>query len=208
MSSSNRTFSHDVMLSPFTWRYGSLAMRALWSEVNKRRLWRRVWVALARAQHAAGLVSAAQLADVTAHAEDVDIDASNAVEAEIHHDLMAELLVFARQCPAGGGIIHLGATSMDVEDNAEALRIRDALALSAADLGALLEVLADLIEREAELRVYGLHPLASCCPHHRRLPTGGLRAGSACSMGEHPSFVRGSARQGLQRIGGHRRYLQ
>ena len=117
----SQSYSHDVMLSPFTWRYGSPAMRTLWSEANKRRLWRRVWVALARAQHRAGLVSAAQLEDVEAHTGEVDMARSLAIEADIHHDLMAELLAFAAQCRVGGGIIHLGATSMDIEDNAEAL---------------------------------------------------------------------------------------
>ena len=49
------TFSHEEFLSPFTWRYGTPAMRAIWSEVNKRRVWRKIWVELARAQQAAGL---------------------------------------------------------------------------------------------------------------------------------------------------------
>ncbi len=55
------TYSHDTFLSPFTWRYGSQEMRRLWSEEHKRRLWRRIWVALAEAEHQAGLVSEAEL---------------------------------------------------------------------------------------------------------------------------------------------------
>ncbi|MEZ4590013.1 MAG: hypothetical protein R3D55_02535 [Chloroflexota bacterium] len=51
-------FTHDTFISPFTWRYGSEAMRQIWSEQNKRRLMRQVWLALATAQHQAGLVSA------------------------------------------------------------------------------------------------------------------------------------------------------
>ena len=66
-------FGHDTYLSPFTWRYGSPEMRALWSEAHKRRLWRRIWVALAEAQEAAGLVTAEQVADLRAHVEDVDL---------------------------------------------------------------------------------------------------------------------------------------
>jgi adenylosuccinate lyase len=53
----DRQYEHDTFLSPFTWRYGSEEMRAIWSEVHKRRLWRRVWVALAAGQHEAGLVT-------------------------------------------------------------------------------------------------------------------------------------------------------
>ena len=65
--------SHDVFRSPFTWRYGSKAMRSLWSERAKRLIWRRIWLALARAQQRHGLVTAAQMDDLSAHVEQVDI---------------------------------------------------------------------------------------------------------------------------------------
>ncbi len=143
-------FSHDTFLSPFTWRYGTAEMRVIWSEQHKRRIWRRLWVALAEAQSAAGLVRAEQVDDLRAHAEQVDIAQAHAIEAEIHHDLMAEVRVFAAQCPVGGGIIHLGATSMDVEDNADALRLRESLDLILAQLAAVLGVLAGQIERWAD----------------------------------------------------------
>lgn len=143
-------FSHDTYLNPFTWRYGSEEMRRIWSEHYKRLLWRRIWVALAEAQQEAGLVTAEQVADLKAHQEDVDLERAHAIEAEIHHDLMAEVRVFAEQCPVGGGIIHLGATSMDVEDNADALRLREALDLILDRLRDLLLLLADRIEQEAD----------------------------------------------------------
>ncbi len=142
--------NHDVFQSPFSWRYGSDAMRAIWSEVNKRRLWRRIWVALAEAQQNAGLVRADQVDDLRAHADQIDIARADAIEAEIHHDLMAEVRTYAEQCPVGGGIIHLGATSMDIEDNADALRLRESLDLLIPKVSALLTVLADSIEREAD----------------------------------------------------------
>lgn len=143
------SYTHNDFLSPFTWRYGSPEMRRVWSEINKRRLWRRVWVALATAQHHAGLVSTQELADLQAHQEDVDFERAQEIETEIHHDLMAELRTFAEQCLVGGGKLHLGATSMDIEDNADALRLRDSLDLTLASLDALLEVLAAQIERYA-----------------------------------------------------------
>jgi adenylosuccinate lyase len=148
-------FSHEVYLTPFTWRYGTAEMRALWSEAHKRRLWRRVWVALAEAQAEAGLVTNEQVADLRAHADDVDIARAEAIEAEIHHDLMAEVRAFAEQCPVGGGIIHLGATSMDVEDNADALRLREALDLLLGRLAPVLHVLAEQIDRWAETPAMG-----------------------------------------------------
>lgn len=142
-------FDHRTYLSPFTWRYGSPEMRRLWSEAHRRRLWRRVWIALARAQMAAGLVRPEQVADLEAHAEAVDLERAEALEAELGHDLMAELLTFAEQAPQGGPILHLGATSADIEDNADALRLREALGLIQARLGEVLETLAEAIERWA-----------------------------------------------------------
>ena len=121
-------FTHETYVTPFAWRYSSDEMRAIWSEVHKRRLVRRVWVALAAAQHRAGLVTSEQLADLRAHQDDVDIERAMEIDAEIGHDLMAEIRTFAEQCPVGAPIIHLGATSYDIIDNTEALRIRDALA--------------------------------------------------------------------------------
>ncbi|MBN2392406.1 MAG: adenylosuccinate lyase [Anaerolineae bacterium] len=139
----------DPYVSPFTWRYGSPEMRELWSELYTRRLYRRIWVAMARVQSRYGLVTAEQVVDLEAHAEDVDFVRSLEIEASIHHDVMAEIRAFAEQCPLGGGIIHLGATSMDVRDNATALQTRDALDLLLPKLDALLSAFADQIERRA-----------------------------------------------------------
>ncbi len=143
-------FTHDTYLSPFTWRYGSPEMRALWSEAAKRRLWRRIWVALAEAEQAAGLVNAEQVADLRRHVDEINLARAQEIEAEIHHDLMAEVRTYAEQCPVGGGIIHLGATSMDIEDNADALRIREALDLVLDTLRRLLLAFADQIETWAD----------------------------------------------------------
>jgi adenylosuccinate lyase len=143
------TFTHQTYLSPFTWRYGSDEMRHIWSEAHKRQLWRRLWVALAEAQQAAGLVGQEQVDDLRAHVDQLDMNRALAIEAEIHHDLMAEVRTFAEQCPIGGGIIHLGATSMDIEDNADALRLRESLDVVLAKLTTLLGELAAQIDRRA-----------------------------------------------------------
>jgi len=143
-------FTHETYLSPLTWRYGSPEMRRVWSESQKRRLLRRFWVALAEAQHAAGLVSAEQVADLAAHQDDIDIERAQEIEREIHHDLMAEIRTFAEQCPLGGPIVHLGATSMDVLDNVDAIRLRNALDLILARLAETLTALAARIDAEAD----------------------------------------------------------
>jgi adenylosuccinate lyase len=142
-------FDHESYLSPLTWRYGSAEMRQVWSEAQKRRLLRRFWVALAEAQAEAGLVSAEQVADLRAHQDDIDIARAEAIEREIRHDLMAEIKTYAEQCPVGGAIIHLGATSMDALDNVDALRLKQALALVVGKLQHLLEILAGRIVAEA-----------------------------------------------------------
>ncbi len=145
----SQSFDHETFLSPFTWRYGSRAMRTVWSEANKRRQWRRVWVALAQAQSLAGLVSAEELEDIRAHAQQIDIERAEAIERDIRHDLMAEIRTFAEQCPVGGGKIHLGATSMDIEDNADALRLKDALGLVRSALAGVLTAFSARIRAEA-----------------------------------------------------------
>jgi len=143
-------FQHDTFLSPFTWRYGTPAMRQLWSEVHKRRLWRRLWVELARAEQSAGLVTADQVDDLEAHVHDINIERAEEIESHIHHDLMAEVQTFAEQCPVGGGVIHLGATSADIEDNADVLRMRDSLDIILASLGDLLGVFGEKIAALAD----------------------------------------------------------
>ena len=125
-------------------------MRLLWSEHHKRLLWREIWVALAEVQETYGLVSPEQSADLRAHMNDVDIERSLAIEQEIKHDLMAEIQVFAEQAKRGGAILHLGATSMDVEDNADAMRLRQSLDLTLTRLASLLEILAKLVNQYAE----------------------------------------------------------
>jgi adenylosuccinate lyase len=146
-------FSHDTYLSPFTWRYGSPAMRAIWSEERKRRLMRQVWVALAAAQQRAGLVTGEQVAELRRHVDDVDVARSQAIERETRHDVMAEIRAFAEQCPNAGGIIHWGATSADITDNVDVLRLRAATRLLIERLEALLALLAERVEEGADLPV-------------------------------------------------------
>ncbi|AEC02507.1 adenylosuccinate lyase [Parasphaerochaeta coccoides] len=145
------TYSHDTFISPFTWRYGSSAMREIWSEIHKRTLQRRLWIALARAQETAGIVTAAQVKELETHKDDIDIDEASRIEAEIHHDLMAEIKVFASQCPTAGSIIHLGATSMDVLDNVDAVRIKESLDIIEAKLMSLMGAFVTKMETTAAI---------------------------------------------------------
>lgn len=140
----------DNYLSPFTWRYGTPTMRHLWSETNKRLLWRQLWVALAEVQSEYGLVKPKQVADLRVHMREINIPRALEIEGETQHDLMAELQTYAEQCPVGGGIIHLGATSTDIEDNTDALRMRAGLSLLLQSLSSLLQIMSKLIEKWAD----------------------------------------------------------
>jgi adenylosuccinate lyase len=139
--------------SPFSWRYGSMEMRRIWGEKNKRLIWRRLWVALAEAQTVWKLVTREQVEDLKANLSKVDVAQSIKIEEKLHHDLMAEIEVYASQCSKGGGIIHLGATSMDIKDNAEVLLIAQSLDLILVKLKNLLVILAEKVDTYASLPV-------------------------------------------------------
>jgi len=147
------SYDFETYLSPFTWRYGSAEMRRLWSEAFKRRLWRRIWVALVEVQAEFGLIKPEQVDELRKHEESLDMPRSLKIEAEIHHDLMAELQVFTEQSGEAGGVLHLGATSVDIEDNADALRIKASLDLVLNNLRQLLESFCEQIERWASTPV-------------------------------------------------------
>jgi adenylosuccinate lyase len=112
---------------------------------------RQVWLALATAQHEAGLVTEEQLADLQSQVEQVDIGRSHEIEQETRHDVMAEIRAYAEQCPVGGGVIHLGATSADITDNVDVLRMREAAVLIEQSLKSLLRELAQKIEATAHI---------------------------------------------------------
>ncbi len=155
---------HATYASPFSWRYGRTELRTLFSELERRRLMRQVWVALAEAQSRYGLVSPAEVEDLRAHARDVDIDAALEIEREIQHDLMAEIRVYASQATVGGRKLHLGATSMDIEDTVETYRMRRALTLVGASLHSLLARFSVKIREYAEMACMGLTHLQPAEP--------------------------------------------
>ena len=147
--------NHQTYTSPFAWRYGREELRKLFGERERRRLWRAVWIALAESQARSGLVNEAELADLRAHAEEIDIDGALAIEREIGHDLMAEIRVFASQAKIGGGKLHLGATSMDVEDTVEIFRISKALEILENAVDELLRAFAERIAACARIVCMG-----------------------------------------------------
>ena len=157
-------YDHTSYLSPFTWRYGSDEMRTIWSTEHQRRIWRRIWVAMARAQQSVGLVTQAQVDDLVANKDNVDLRRSAEIEKDIRHDVMSEVKAFAEQCSVGGGIVHLGATSMDVQDNADAVRLGEALDLVLVKLKQVVGRLSARIVEEADSTTMGFTHLQPAEP--------------------------------------------
>ncbi len=150
-----KNFDFSTYLSPFTWRYGSEEMRYLFSELHKYELWRKIWVALADGQNKTGLVSSAELNDLKKHEKDINIERILEIEKETKHDVVAAIREYAEQAKVGAGKIHLGATSMDITDNADMLRINEALRMIQKRILLLLSIFSALIEKYADFPCLG-----------------------------------------------------
>ncbi len=132
----------DKYESPLSSRYASDYMLRLFSMDKRIQTWRQLWVALARAQHQLGLpVSAEQVRELEAHVSDIDYACASAREKEVRHDVMAHVYAYGKVAPGAAGIIHLGATSCYVTDNADLILYRDGLRYLR---GELLKVIANL----------------------------------------------------------------
>ncbi len=132
----------DKYESPLSSRYASDYMLRLFSMDKRIQTWRRLWVALARAQHELGLpVSMEQVLELEAHIEDIDYACASAREKEVRHDVMAHVYAYGKVAPGAAGIIHLGATSCYVTDNADLILYRDGLRYLRREL---LKVIANL----------------------------------------------------------------
>ena len=119
--------TREKYISPFSTRYASEEMQYLFSDTHKFRTWRRLWIALARAEHALGLpVTEEQVAELEAHRDDINFDVAEAREREVRHDVMSHVYAYGVQCPKAEPIIHLGATSCYVGDNTDVIVLRDA----------------------------------------------------------------------------------
>ena len=143
--------------SPLVERYASAEMSRLFSPAEKFRTWRRLWIALAEAEKELGLpITDEQIRDLRARHDDINFDRAEALECELRHDIMAHVHAYGEQAPAARPILHLGATSCDIADNADLIAMRGGLDL-------LKRRLATVIDR-----------LARFAAEHRALPTLGF----------------------------------
>lgn len=119
---------HNSYESPFCTRYASEEMQYLFSADKKFKTWRRLWIALAKAEQKLGLgITDEQIAELEANADNINYEEANAREKLVRHDVMAHVYAYGLQCPKAKGIIHLGATSCYVGDNTDIIIMREAL---------------------------------------------------------------------------------
>ena len=136
--------------SPLSSRYASEYMLHLFSQEKRIQIWRRLWVALARAEHKLGLpVTVQQVTELENHIEDIDFACAAAREKEVRHDVMAHVYAYGKVAPSAAGIIHLGATSCYVTDNADLILYREGLRYLRQEL---LGVMANLAAFAKEYR--------------------------------------------------------
>ncbi|MGL6096011.1 MAG: lyase family protein, partial [Fimbriiglobus sp.] len=141
--------------NPLIGRYAGRAMSELWGPLRKFRTWRRLWLALAEAQHELGLpaddgvsprVTAAQLAELRAHLDDVNLGRAAEWEKRLRHDVMAHIHTLGEVAPGARDVVHLGATSCYVTDNADLILMREGLDLLCVALAGVIDALARFAE--------------------------------------------------------------
>ncbi|MBO6310286.1 MAG: adenylosuccinate lyase, partial [Oribacterium sp.] len=121
---------HNRYTSPLTGRYASEEMQYIFSQDNKFRTWRKLWIALAETEHELGLnITKEQIDELKAHQDDINYEVAEAREKEVRHDVMSHVYAYGVQCPTAKGIIHLGATSCYVGDNTDIIIMRQGLEL-------------------------------------------------------------------------------
>ena len=142
--------------SPLSSRYASRYMLELFSQKTRIVTWRKLWVALARAEMELGLpITPEQVAELQAHVEDIDFEMAAQREKEVRHDVMAHVYTYGKAAPSAAGIIHLGATSCYVTDNADVILYRDALAYVRKGLLGVMKNLADFARQYKSLPTLG-----------------------------------------------------
>ena len=142
--------------SPFSARYASDYMKSLFSAQTRIETWRKLWVELARAESELGLpITSEQVAALEAHITDVDFDYAAEKEKEFRHDVMAHIHAYGKVAPEAAGIIHLGATSCYVTDNADLVLYRDALLYIRGELLKVIANLCDFCEQYKDMPTLG-----------------------------------------------------
>lgn len=142
--------------SPFSSRYASDYMKEMFSSDTRYKTWRRLWIALAKAEKSLGLpITQDQIEEMEMHVADINYECVSEREKEVRHDVMAHVYAFGQVAPSAAGIIHLGATSCFVTDNADLIIYRDALKYVRNELLKVIANLCDFAEKYKALPTLG-----------------------------------------------------
>jgi len=145
-----------IYVSPLVERNASKEMAELFGAQKKFSTWRRLWLELAKAQKKLGLkISQAQISEMARHLNDINFSKAAKYENKVRHDVMAHIHTFSDAAPKAAPIIHLGATSCDITDNADLIIIRDALQITAGKLAAVINLLASFAKKYRLLPALG-----------------------------------------------------
>lgn len=143
---------HDKYVSPLSTRYASDRMQYIFSDDFKFTTWRKLWVALARAEKKLGLnITDEQIAQMEAHVSDINYSVAEAREKETRHDVMSHVYAYGQLCPKAAGIIHLGATSCYVGDNENIIAIREASKIVIAKAAKVVKNLCEFAEKYKDM---------------------------------------------------------
>ncbi|VVC26509.1 L-Aspartase-like,Fumarase/histidase, N-terminal,Fumarate lyase, N-terminal,Adenylosuccinate lyase [Cinara cedri] len=148
--------AYDTYISPLSTRYASTEMKFNFSDRKKFTTWRTLWTLLAQAEKELGLdITEEQLNELRSNIDNVDFVAAANEEKLTRHDIMAHVHTYATCCPTAGPIIHLGATSCDIGDNADLVILRDAFDLLLPKLAGCVKTLSEFAEKHKSLATLG-----------------------------------------------------
>ena len=146
----------NIYESPLSTRYASEYMLKLFSQDTRYQTWRKLWVSLAKAEMKLGLpIRSEQVLEMEAHIEDIDYECVKKREKEVRHDVMAHVYAYGKAAPSAAGIIHLGATSCYVTDNADIVIYRDGLLYLRKELQKVISNLADFAMEYKDMPALG-----------------------------------------------------
>ena len=144
--------AHDRYISPFSTRYASDEMQYIFSDDNKFRTWRRLWIALAKAEQKQGLdITDEQIAELEANKDNINYEVAREREKLVRHDVMSHVYAYGCQCPNAKGIIHLGATSCYVGDNTDIIIMREGLEIVRRKLLNVIAMLAKFADQYKDM---------------------------------------------------------
>lgn len=156
-------------ITPLSTRYASKEMNEVWSSDSKYSTWRKLWIALAETEKELGIdITDEQINEMKSHVNDIDYDIVKQREKECRHDVMAHVYEFGTKCPSAKGIIHLGATSCFVTDNADVILMNEAIEIIKEKLILVIKNLRDFAYDHRKVTCLRIYAFSTCTAYNCR----------------------------------------